>query len=49
MSSVEEQFEKIAMDASEKAADIACSAEVYQDGLRGIIEILQIDLQAAGG
>ncbi len=46
--SVEDQFEKIAMDASEKAADVACSVEKYQDGLRCIIETLQIDLQASG-
>ncbi len=46
--SPEEQFEKIAQEASEKAADIACSVETYQDGLRCIIETLQIDLQASG-
>jgi hypothetical protein len=47
MSIVEEEFEKIAQEASEKAASVSCSVADYQDGLRGIIETLQVDIQAS--
>ncbi len=45
--SVEEEFEKVAQEASEKAASVTCSIEEYQDGLGLIIETLQIDIQAS--
>jgi hypothetical protein len=45
--SLDEQFEKIAQEASEKAASVTCSIGEYQDGLGLIIETLQIDIQAS--
>jgi hypothetical protein len=45
--SAEEEFEKIAQEASEKAAAVKCSVSEYQDGLRNIRETLQTDLQAS--
>ena len=44
---VEEEFEKIAQEASEKAASVHCSVAEYQEGLRGLIDTLKVDLQAS--
>lgn len=44
----EQEFERIAQEASEKASLVKCDAETYRSGLRGMIDRLQIDLAAAG-
>jgi hypothetical protein len=45
--SLEEQFEKIAQEASSKAASVDCSVAEYQDGLGLIIEYMRVDIQAS--
>jgi hypothetical protein len=47
MSRVEEKFEKLGRETSEKASEIHCSKEDYIEGLKGIIETLQTDISAA--
>lgn len=45
--STEEEFEQIGELVSQRAAKVACPKEAYIDGLRGIIERLQTDIEAA--
>jgi hypothetical protein len=43
----EEQFEQLAQEVSMAAARVDCSPDVYQDGLKVIIEWLENDLAAS--
>lgn len=40
-------FQEIADDVSKRAANVPCSKGEYQDGLREIVERLQLDLDAS--
>ena len=44
---LEEQFEKIAQEASSKVASVDCSVAEYQDGLGLIIEYMRVDITAS--
>jgi len=47
MSNLEEKFHELGQELIEKAGKVRCSAADYRCGLRGIIEDLQIEIQAS--
>ena len=47
--SVEEKFDKIAIDTSQRAGAVECSVDEYFEGLGVIIERLKEDIAAAKG
>jgi hypothetical protein len=47
MKTTEEQFEELAQQTSEKATRIECEPEEYIDGLKTVIDQMEMDIEAA--